>query len=182
MCSLSCLDFGARHLTDRDVQGKAVLEVGARNVNGSLRDLVLALGPSRYTGLDMVPGPGVDRIGLVEDLEATFGRESADLVISTEMLEHVPDWRSAITNLKRVVRPGGSLLITTRSQGFPYHEYPGDFWRFEVEDFARIFADFRIAALERDPVDPGVFLKAVKPVPYAEQDLSRYEVYRMPEP
>jgi hypothetical protein len=64
--------------------------------------------------------------------------------------------------MKKVLKYGGFLYITTRSYSFPYHAYPYDFWRFEVADMIRIFKDFRVIRLIRDWEAPGVFLKAMK--------------------
>lgn len=182
MCHSSCLAFGARALTAPMVTNKSVLEVGSRDVNGTLRPHVTSLRPARYVGLDMVEGPGVDEIGLAEELEQRYGSESFDLVLSTEMLEHVLDWHTVVLNLKRVVQRGGHLLITTRSKGFPYHEYPRDCWRYEVADFRHIFSDFTIVALESDPEVPGVFILARKPLDYQELDFHAYQVYGLPQP
>jgi hypothetical protein len=78
------------------------------------------------------------------------------------MLEHVEDWRTAVKNLKAVCKPGGLLIITTRSQGFHVHDYPGDFWRFQLGDMEVIFGDCEIVVLERDvETHPGVMMKAV---------------------
>jgi 2-polyprenyl-3-methyl-5-hydroxy-6-metoxy-1,4-benzoquinol methylase len=74
-----------------------------------------------------------------ENLVKEFGKNSFDVVISTEMLEHVVEWKPVIANMKQVVKPGGVIVITTRSQGFPFHEYPVDAWRFEVSDMKRSF-------------------------------------------
>lgn len=87
------------------------------------------------------------------------------------MLEHVRDWHRVVINFKHVLRPGGSLLLTTRSYGFGYHGFPYDFWRYELSDLRQIFADFTIENLESDPLSPGVFLKARKPDDFIEQNL-----------
>jgi SAM-dependent methyltransferase len=89
-------------------------------------------------------------------LNSRFGAGSFDLVICTEVIEHVLDWVDAMTNLRRVLRCGGKLLITTRSKGFPYHGFPFDYWRFELSDFEDLFSDMDIVSLERDRSDPGV--------------------------
>jgi SAM-dependent methyltransferase len=140
------------------VAGKDVLEVGSFDGNGTLRRDVVGLEPARYVGVDLKQGAGVDEICAVEGIEDRFGSDAFDLVISTEMLEHVADWRVAVAKMKAVLRPDGLILITTRSIGYPYHAEPRDYWRYEPEDIEAIFGDFRILALERDPSMPGVFL------------------------
>src|SRR5207253_9693337 len=106
-----------------------------------------------------------------------FGPETFDIVVSTEMIEHVRNWREAISSIKQVCKPGGTLVLTTRSIGYGYHGYPYDFWRYETEDLKRIFSDFEILALEKDSEAPGVFLKARKPKKFSEADLSSYKLY-----
>ncbi len=172
MCHPAVLEFGRRNLHRSDVAGKKVLEVGAYNVNGSLREKVLTMEPDAYLGVDLRAGPGVDEVCDAGQLIERYGPESCDLVICTEMLEHAADWMTVCRNLKGVLRPGGVLLLTTRSPGFPWHEYPGDHWRFEPADLERIFGDLSIEALEPDPGEPGVFLRARKPSGFRERDLS----------
>ncbi len=178
MCTPECFRFAEDSLTPNEILGKAILEVGARDFNGSLRQFVEGQAPASYIAVDMIPGPGVDIVCTAEKLIERFGRDSFDVVISTEMIEHVHDWRTVISNLKQVVRPGGVLLLTTRSPGFPFHGYPGDFWRYKVEDIRTIFSDTTIERLETDdPTSPGVFLKARKPIQFFEADLSQYRLY-----
>lgn len=175
----ACLQFGQKILTAANITGKRVIEVGALDVNGSLRPHVEALGPASYLGVDIAAGPGVDEVCDAEQVVERFGAEQFDVVLSTEMLEHVRDWRTVVRNLKGLVRPGGLLVATTRSWGFPYHGFPYDFWRYELEDMRRIFADFRIEDLRPDPSEPGVFLQAVKPVPFRESSLNDIALFSM---
>lgn len=177
MCNSACLDFIKAHVAAKEIKGKLVLEAGARNVNGSARDWVVAMKPRRYVGTDIEAGPGVDYQCDAGQLVETFGEESFDVLISTELLEHVEDWRAVIHNFKTVLKPGGVLFITTRSKGFPYHAYPGDHWRYEIADMQKLFGDFDTLFLESDPSEPGVFMKAVKPDDFEEVDLSEYELY-----
>jgi SAM-dependent methyltransferase len=160
-----------------DVRGKDLLEIGACNVNGSLREAMLEFEPASYLGTDIADGPGVDDVCSVVDLAARYGPNRFDVVICTEVLEHVRDWRAAVSNMKRVLRPGGAVLITTRSRGFHYHGYPFDYWRYELADFKQIFGDLEVQALEPDPTAPGVFMKACKPVSFVERDLTTYELF-----
>jgi hypothetical protein len=83
-----------------------------------------------------------------------------------------------VSNFKSVVRPGGIILITTRSRGFPLHGYPGDFWRYELRDIRVIFGDCVIEQLEADePAQPGVFARIRKPSQLQEFDLTGYYLY-----
>jgi SAM-dependent methyltransferase len=177
MCNRDCLTFADRHLTAQRVAGRRVLEVGARDVNGSPRALVERHDPAEYIGVDIVAGPGVDVICDVGRLVERFGEKRFDLVVCTEVLEHVRDWRRAVSNLKRVLAPGGALLVTTRSIGFHYHGYPQDFWRYEPEDVAVLTADMSLDVVQRDTAAPGVFFVATKPDDFREADLSYHEIY-----
>lgn len=170
MCTYGCLEFVRSHLRSEDVRDRTVLEVGALDVNGSVRPLVGAFEPASYTGVDVEAGPGVDEICDATKLVERFGKEKFDLLISTELLEHVRDWRGVISQFKHILQPGGLLLITTRSRGFPYHAYPFDFWRFEPADMNAIFSDFEIEVIESDADSPGVFIKARKPKRFVENE------------
>ena len=177
MCNQSCILFGASHLSREEIQGKRVLEVGSVDVNGNLRPTVTVLGPSEYIGVDIEAGKGVDVICSAENIIDEFGKESFDAVISTEMLEHVRDWKKVISNIKNIVKPDGVILLTTRSLGFKYHGFPYDFWRFEETDMKDIFSDFEIQAVVRDAEMPGIMIKAKKPRLFKEKDLSAYALY-----
>jgi len=163
----SVLGWFVSALSRGEVESRDVLEVGSGNVNGSIRPLVEAKGPANYLGVDFEDGPGVDRVLDCTDLTAELGENCADVVVSTEMLEHVADWQASVDNLVRAVRPGGLLVITTRSVPFPYHGFPDDHWRYTPEAFARILdlygLDPLIICTDPDPATPGVFVKARKP-------------------
>jgi SAM-dependent methyltransferase len=158
----SGLAFAQRQLTPEIVRGAAILEVGSFDTTGSVRPHAESLQPASYLGVDIASGPRVDELCDVRDLLSRFGPERFDVVIATELVEHVRDWRAAFRNLKGVLRVGGWLLITTRSRGFRYHFGPDDWWRYEPEDLSRIAADFDDLRIERDPDAPGVFLAAAK--------------------
>lgn len=179
MCHSTCILFGAINLTKDEIQGKKVLEVGSYNVNGGLRPLIESWYPSEYWGVDIVEGPGVDLVCPAENLINEFGKESFDLVISTEMLEHVKDWKTVINNLKCVCKKGGLLILTTRSYGYPYHPSPTDFWRFEKSDMRLIFSDFEILKIEDDIEFPGVFVKLKKPDSFSISNYNGLNLYNI---
>lgn len=186
MCHMSCIEFGKRALIQKDIEGKRVIEVGSLNVNGSLRNTIMKFNPLDYIGIDIIKGLGVDIICRAEDMIEEFGENSFDVVVSTELIEHVKDWRKVISNIKNVCKLGGIILITTRSYGFPFHGYPHDFWRYELEDMEVIFSDCEILILEKDNSKiiskrnrPGVFLKIRKPKNFKEKSLSGISLYKV---
>lgn len=179
MCHISCIVFGTLNLKEEDIKGKRVIEIGSYDVNGSFRSIVESLEPSEYVGIDIVEGSCVDEVCSAEDVLERFGSESFDVVISTEVIEHVRDWQKVISNIKKICKENGIILITTRSYGFIYHPTPADYWRFEKEDIENIFPDFEILKLEKDKELPGVFLKARKPEEFNEKELSNYELYNI---
>jgi hypothetical protein len=146
--------------------------VGSHDTASVVRNILTRHDPVDYVGVDLAPGPGVDVVCPAEGLLAEFGPESFDVLVTTELLEHVRDWRAVVHNLKCVLRDGGVLVGTTRSPGFEFHGYTLDFWRYDIDDIRTIFGDFDIETLEEDPDDPGVFFRARRPALFHERDLT----------
>ena len=93
-----------------------VLEVGSFDVNGAVRSLIA---PQQYLGIDLIAGPGVDRVARVEDL-VDEGLQF-NLIICCEVLEHDNNWRKTLDSCWRLTAPGGMLLVTCASTGRPEH-------------------------------------------------------------
>ncbi len=77
--------------------------------------------------VDMTPSPGLAAICSANRLP--IKDQSVDVVLATEVLEHVADVEAAVAEVHRVLRPGGHLLATVPFI-YPIHEAPFDFWRF----------------------------------------------------
>lgn len=116
-----------------------VLEVGAYNVNGSPRIVFEPIATS-YTGTDMQAGPGVDVVVNNADLyDHAITAVHFDTVICCEVLEHDRDFDVTVVMLRQFVNPGGHLIITTPTFGFPLHRYPKDYWRFGEDAYREMF-------------------------------------------
>lgn len=177
MCNVNCIRWVAKNITKEDINKKKVLEVGSNDVNGSPRCILELLEPAKYTGVDLVKGPGVDVICPADKMVEKFGKESFDMVISTCTLEHIMDWRKAVSNIKNVCKSNGVILFIVPSD-WRYHGYPYDFWRYEKEDIKDIFCDCEILKLEEDPQKPSlVYAKIRKPSGFVEKDLSDFKLY-----
>ena len=191
MCNAWCYEF-VTHSKAWWPELPTILEVGSLNVNGSPRD-VCGKDITSYVGVDITPGPGVDHIISVEDLYPSEALPPCDVVISTEMLEHVHDWKVSLFNLMNMVKEGGILVLTTRSPGFEYHPYPEDNWRFVAEDFNVLFNSvtglepFKLLFVEPDPdkrngISCGVGMivqRTKQDLSLLQERLDQYEVHNV---
>jgi hypothetical protein len=153
MCNRWCLDFASRALPHLG-RGPRTLEVGSLDVNGTVRDVFAGVAGA-YHGVDIRPGPGVDEVLDVARLADRFAGGAFDLVATTEMLEHCHDWQDALFQMLHVLRPGGILVLTTRSPGFPLHDHPGDHWRFPRAELRRILEPVAQVIDEQDDFSLG---------------------------
>lgn len=88
-----------------------------------------------YVKADVLPGPLVDRLlgsdGMTREMDASY-----DWVVSTQVLEHVPDPRAYLRECFRILRPGGELFLTTHGF-YPEHGCPFDYHRWTAEGLVR---------------------------------------------
>lgn len=114
----ACYDFLKRSKAAHpEIFKGRILEAGSMDENGSPRSYFEA---TEYVGLDWRPGPGVDAVGLIHQWT---GKPDGyfDTVISTETLEHDPHWRESVAAMIRLMRVGGSLIITCAGPGRAVH-------------------------------------------------------------
>jgi SAM-dependent methyltransferase len=98
-------------------QDETILNIGAGSTD---------YGP-HVLNLDIAPGAAIHVVGVAEALP--FCAESFDAVVFQAVLEHVLDAREALAEIRRVLRPGGSVLIEVPfMQG--YHAAPADYRRY----------------------------------------------------
>ena len=115
-------------------------DFGALQVDGRDNIDMRPLFPGkRFIGFDFRGGAGVD---VVADLER-IGLADASLgtILCLDTLEHVEDPRAAVSELSRVLAPGGLLIMTSVFE-FPIHGYPNDYWRFTPEGFRSLLKPF----------------------------------------
>jgi SAM-dependent methyltransferase len=62
---------------------------------------------------------------------------SLDSILCTEVLEHVPDPDAVWSEFRRLLRPGGKVLLTTPMY-WPPHELPHDFYRYPEHGLRRL--------------------------------------------
>ena len=102
--------------------------------------------PNRL-GFDIQPGPAVDVVGDAHKL--SFEDEKFDNILCTEVLEHLHSPQIAISEMKRVLKKGGKLILTTRFI-FPLHDTPHDYYRFTKYGLKYLFKDWEILELKEE--------------------------------
>ncbi len=70
-------------------------------------------------------------------------------ILCTEMLEHVLDPVLVMAELRRVLAPGGTFILTTRFV-YPLHDAPHDYWRYTRPNLERLFAAFHEVSIEAE--------------------------------
>lgn len=97
---------------------KKILEIGSRNVNGSVRKF---FNGCDYWGIDLDKGPDVDEV--TNGAFYSAASNNYDMVISTEMLEHTELWPLAFLNMYRMTKVNGLVVMTCATDGRKPHGY-----------------------------------------------------------
>src|SRR5690242_17879182 len=122
----SALKFGKRFFDAYAVSRGTVVDIGAQDLNGSLKDVC----PKRlkYVGVDFAAGKGVDVI-LKDPYKLPFEDRSADFVVSSSCFEHSEMFWLLFLEILRILKPEGVFYLNVPSNGI-FHRYPVDCWRF----------------------------------------------------
>jgi SAM-dependent methyltransferase len=92
----------------------------------------------RILNLDLGRGELTDIVNA--GMELPFRDGTLDLVISQEVLEHVDNPQHWISEIHRVLKPGGRFYCQLPFI-IGYHPGPTDFWRFSKEAYPQLFPE-----------------------------------------
>lgn len=81
--------------------------------------------------------------------------ESFDLVLSTQVLEHIATPQAYLAEAWRLLKPGGTLLLTTHGT-FPDHPCPHDYHRWTKEGLERLVSESDFEKLYAETLTPGL--------------------------
>lgn len=88
-----------------------------------------------YLAADL-PGNPQATLDIDSDGSVAVDDASVDVVLSTQVLEHVGDPQAYLAECARVLRPGGQLLLSTHGI-MVYHPDPDDYWRWTCAGLRR---------------------------------------------
>lgn len=107
---------------------------------------------NKYIGIDMISSlygrKLVDTYATV--LALPFQSSSFNTLLCTEVLEHVPEPKIMLSEIERVLQPGGVLILTAPFCS-PLHEAPRDYYR------------YTIYGLEQLIINEGFIIEYIKP-------------------
>ncbi len=120
------------------VDGMRILEIGPDNFPSSYRREVAARN-LEWDTLDIYDSPSLT-FPKSDPYEFAIPDNRYDLVLSGNVIEHVPRIWKWMTEVKRVTKPGG-LVVTINPVSWPYHEAPIDCWRIFPEGMKALCED-----------------------------------------
>lgn len=142
----------------RRTKGKILLDLGCgpRGARRAVQDIPF----SKYVGVDYAVDvqpdvvSGLDRLSLLDN--------SVDSINCISVLEHVYDIKAALTEMYRVLTPGGCARVQTPFM-LGYHDFPDDYFRYTHSALRRMFeeAGFHIVSLETE-WSKGPYLNAAQ--------------------
>lgn len=144
-------------LATQYAQDKVILDIGCGAGYGSSK--LIRAGAKKVYGVDILANsieyclnhhrhPGLFfKQGDITRLD--FDDNSFDQICAFEVIEHIKDYQKAVSELHRVLKPGGLLIISTPNKAIyspdtkkPFHPFHYHEWF--LNDFKKILGDFRI--------------------------------------
>ncbi len=104
-----------------------------------------------------------------------FADNSFDLLLSNEVIEHVEDDQAALSEMVRVVKPGGRIIIFCPNRWYPVEQH-GIFWRGRYK-FGNIPLVNYLPNPLRDKLAPHVRTYSAKTLHQLYQDLPVHRIY-----
>jgi len=123
------------------IQGKT-LDLGAGS--GKYRNLIKERA-QEYIAFDAKPGKNIDVVG--DAMNLPFSNETFDTIVSTQVLEHVEKPWIVVKEISRVIKPGGICILTAPFLE-PYHQDPGDFFRYSAQGIQSLFKNENFEVIE----------------------------------
>lgn len=107
-----------------------------------------------YIGVDKNPN-GADIVGVAEALpvRSTY----FDIVLCTQVLEHVEQPHKALKEIKRVLRNNGLLILSTHGFWIEEHEFT-DYWRWTFQGLTKLLNECGFKIIKHASMDPIVSL------------------------
>lgn len=127
-----------RYGVDFIPEGARVLEIGPDGFPSTYRTRTAA-DVACWESLDFAGRPGVT-YGTEDPYNFPLPDDAYDVVLSGQVIEHVPKIWRWMPELARVTKPGG-VVITVAPISWPFHEAPVDCWRMYPDGLKALYED-----------------------------------------
>jgi SAM-dependent methyltransferase len=126
-------------------QGADVLSIGAGGeIDQLLQEFAKRIG-FRVVSFDIDESRGPDIIGDI--CSYNFDRTQFDVVVMSEVLEHLHSPHLGLKNIHGILKKGGTLILSTPFI-LPMHDRPHDYFRFTRYGLEFLLKDFRRVQVE----------------------------------
>lgn len=143
LLSLHIQRLAERHLADRDDRVLVDFGCGDMPYRAVFEPFV-----SQYIGADMPDNREATAL-LRNDGSLDLPDATADVMLSTQVLEHVPSPAAYLAECRRVLRGEGLLLLSTHGLWW-YHPHPTDYWRWTGEGLNRELNEAGFDVIDRE--------------------------------
>lgn len=147
------------------LNGKRVLDVGSGSWNWTKETFSHMC---NITSFDIVAHENVDVVGDLYHVHESFPGEPAfDVVIATDVFEHVARLHEALQQVACILKPGGLLIASTPFKKDLHGEDYGDYWRITRQGWKYLleqnrFVDIHISWLGEELFPIAYFIRAEK--------------------
>lgn len=117
------------------MKNPAVLDFGSQIVPGQklTHKSLFSDYSCKYTGLDLSSGNNVDVV-MEEPYSIPFEDNTFDVIITGQVIEHIPFLWATFLELARILKPSGYIFCSAPSRGHQ-HDAPYDCWRFYPDSY-----------------------------------------------
>lgn len=109
--------------------------------------------PNAFAVTKRIEKPADMHVDLYYEKINEIDSDSFEIVLCTGLLEHVPDPQRLINEFKRILKPGGKLIISA-SAVFSFHEGPDNFFHFTPYGFEVLFKEWSHIEMLRGASQP----------------------------
>ena len=128
-----------------DYKNLNILEIGSGDTNKNQSARQIFTNAKKFIQTDINNSYGFKYLDITSEIQI---EEKFDLVLCTNVLEHVFDIEPAIKNLNYLLEEKGHLVVSVPFI-YPLHDEPNDFWRFTEHALKKLFSDFKILSFNK---------------------------------